>query len=174
MDHMTTCIWKVLLTCGTHRELSPHSSVPLSSKERSIFQLVTLVFPTKNFTFLVLLLLSSISAAVNKNCFKNLWSLWLLSTKLQTDKISDELVNRMEHLAATETETILYCWWRPKTELEGGWILYLYSSGSWKHSSKLMVMPLYIYMMYKPETVHGNLNIHHLICFLVNSRHSHL
>ncbi len=53
----------------------------------------------------------------------------------QTDKVSVQLVNIVEHLAAKEPDFFQESLER-KTELKGEWILDLHWSGGQKHGSK--------------------------------------
>lgn len=43
---------------------------------------------------------------------------YLLNTKWQSDRVSDLLVYKVEHLAANELDVSLRRWWRPITELK--------------------------------------------------------
>ncbi len=75
--------------------------VPLSFTERflSVFQLIVLGLQRASLLFWFTALISII-----------------FSTKQQTDKVSEWLVNTVEHLAAKEPDISLRRWWRPKTD----------------------------------------------------------
>ena len=110
-------IWKgsLIVTTDYYR--------PVSSVERfSIFQPIVLVFWAATlpswFTLTALVVLFSATAC---SCFhqNGLWKPtvhYLLTTKQQQNKVSDQLVNIVEHLAVQEPDISLRTWWIPRSD----------------------------------------------------------
>ncbi len=83
----------------------------------SIFQLIVLVLrPT---TLLFWFTVTAVISIIIRQLYKPVVP-YLSSTKWQTDTVSNQLVNIMEHLAAKEPDVSFRSWWRPKQSKKEG------------------------------------------------------